>query len=223
MELEHINENTIKVIIASSDLEERGITFFDLLGSQKKVESFFYSILEEVGVRHEFEGIDAVTFQVVPKTDGLDLYITKGMVDNFKDYVKSSVTEKADADTPLDQIIQEIENAVDKDKKGEATREVPLPKKRPSVFQVFVFDELSHYITFSKSLPSSDIGLNRLYFYKGKYFWSHKTEARPAREYIYYQAIEHAEPAHLSDAFLYEHAHHIMESDAISITRKYFN
>ena len=50
MEMENINENTIRVLIENSDLEERGITFLDLLGNQKQIESFFYSILEEVDV-----------------------------------------------------------------------------------------------------------------------------------------------------------------------------
>ena len=30
MEMEHINENTIRVLIENADLEERGITFLDL-------------------------------------------------------------------------------------------------------------------------------------------------------------------------------------------------
>lgn len=40
MEMENINENTIRVLIENSDLEERGITFLDLLGNQKQIESF---------------------------------------------------------------------------------------------------------------------------------------------------------------------------------------
>ena len=45
MEMEHINENTIRVMIGSDDLAERGITFLDLLGNHREIEYFFYSIL----------------------------------------------------------------------------------------------------------------------------------------------------------------------------------
>ncbi|WP_373750214.1 adaptor protein MecA, partial [Jeotgalibaca porci] len=72
MEMENINENTIRVVIESSDLEERGITFLDLLGNQKQIESFFYSILEEVDVENQFLETDAITFQVLPKGSGLE-------------------------------------------------------------------------------------------------------------------------------------------------------
>ena len=71
MEMEHINENTIRVLIGHEDLEERGVSFLDLLGNHKEIENFFYSILEEVDIEEEFRGSEAVTFQVLPKGDGL--------------------------------------------------------------------------------------------------------------------------------------------------------
>lgn len=79
MEVEHINDDTVRVYIRSEDLAERGFTFVDLLGGHKEIENFFYSILEEVDVDNQFRGSEAVTFQVVPKGDGLDLYISKNM------------------------------------------------------------------------------------------------------------------------------------------------
>ena len=59
MEMEHINENTIRVLIENADLEERGVTFLDLLGNHKQIENFFYSILEEVDVEEQFHYISS--------------------------------------------------------------------------------------------------------------------------------------------------------------------
>ena len=55
MEMERINENTIRVLIENEDLEERGITFLDLLGNHKQIEEFFHSILEEVDIDEQFQ------------------------------------------------------------------------------------------------------------------------------------------------------------------------
>src|SRR5699024_5498461 len=77
MEIEHINDDTIRVRIENSDLEARGYTFLDLLGNQKQIETFFYSILEEVDIDEEFQESDAVTFQVMPSRNGLELFISK--------------------------------------------------------------------------------------------------------------------------------------------------
>jgi adapter protein MecA 1/2 len=78
MEMEHINEDTIRVMIGTDDLAARGITFLDLLGNHQEIENFFYSILEEVDVTDEFSGSDAVTFQVLPRGNGLELIVSKG-------------------------------------------------------------------------------------------------------------------------------------------------
>ena len=85
MEIEHINEDTIRVRIENSDLEARGYTFLDLLGNQKQIETFFYSILEEVDIDEEFQESDAVTFQIMPNRNGLELFISKNadMHDNL--------------------------------------------------------------------------------------------------------------------------------------------
>lgn len=98
MEMERINENTIRVSIKNSDLTERGITFLDLLGNQKQIENFFYSILEEVDVDEQFQETDSVTFQVLPNRDGLELFISKNVIsdsdeNNFDEVLVDSQVE----------------------------------------------------------------------------------------------------------------------------------
>nr|WP_243640814.1 adaptor protein MecA [Vagococcus humatus] len=80
--MERINENTIRVLIENEDLEERGITFLDLLGNHKEIEHFFYSILAEVDIDEQFQDSDAVTFQVLPNQNGLELFISKNLVES---------------------------------------------------------------------------------------------------------------------------------------------
>lgn len=58
MEMEKVNENTIRVLLGTEDLTDRGITVLDLLGNQKEIENFFFSILEEVDKDHEFRDKD---------------------------------------------------------------------------------------------------------------------------------------------------------------------
>src|SRR5699024_11355307 len=48
------------------------------LFSSYLIESFFYGILEEVDLNDDFKDSDAVTFQVMPKNNGLVLFISKG-------------------------------------------------------------------------------------------------------------------------------------------------
>ncbi|CAM3180879.1 adaptor protein MecA [Leuconostoc rapi] len=77
MEMERINENTIRVMIENNDLKERGISVMDLLGNHDKIESFFYNILSEVDVEHDFGDDDQVSFQILPNRNGLELFISR--------------------------------------------------------------------------------------------------------------------------------------------------
>ena len=48
MQVDHINENTIRVRINKNELAHRGLKVLDLLGDKQKIQQFFYSILSEV-------------------------------------------------------------------------------------------------------------------------------------------------------------------------------
>lgn len=98
MEMKRINENTIRVVLNSEDLSERGVTVLDLLNHNQQIEDFFYSILEEVDADHQFQDNDLVTFQVRPQQDGLELYITKMDPADIKNKASNATDQ-----IPLDQ------------------------------------------------------------------------------------------------------------------------
>ncbi|MCH3905389.1 MAG: adaptor protein MecA [Lactobacillus sp.] len=77
MQVDRINQNTLRVRMDAAELKKRGITMLDLLGNKSDIQKFFYSILEEVDKDHLFAGTDAVTFQVMPNGNGLELLISK--------------------------------------------------------------------------------------------------------------------------------------------------
>lgn len=127
MKMEHINENTIRVLLGSDDLSARGITVLDLLGNHKQIQDFFYSILDEVDTDHEFRDNDAVTFQVLPTRTGLELFISKADPESndsnannaaISKYIKREMTAKdqpqladqADSQLEMDQSLDSQEN-----------------------------------------------------------------------------------------------------------------
>lgn len=109
MEMEHINDDLIKVLIGVEDLEERGIDFLDLIGDQSRIEKFFYSILEEVDVDQAFYDSEAVTFQVIPSAEGLELYISRANLDDLDQIWEDELTQR----------LRERKNAKKRQKKEE--------------------------------------------------------------------------------------------------------
>jgi adapter protein MecA 1/2 len=120
MEMERLNDDTIRVVVTNDDLAERSISVIDLLGNQEEIERFFYSILEEVDTEHDFENNEAVTFQVLPNRNGLELFISKNMGDNqMMEGVMNSMFGNRDASETNDDVSDALlEQLLDND--GEA-------------------------------------------------------------------------------------------------------
>jgi adapter protein MecA 1/2 len=209
MEMERINDNTIRVSIGNEDLAERGITFLDLLGNQKQIESFFYSILEEVDVDEQFQETDSVTFQVLPNQDGLELFISKNL--------------------PLDDMenIEGMEdNLLDKEKEELIDEEIDMVHYGESIQEaVFRLDNFEALIVLAKNIKLHNV-LTYLYQFKDEYylrvsfFSDEKSEGQMKNDYS--QIYEYAHRTNVTTDILEEYGEMIMERNALELTRYYF-
>lgn len=157
VEVEHVNENMIRVFLANHDLEERGVDVLDLLGNRKQIESFFYSILEEVDTDHKFSKDQAVTFQVMPNTKGLELLITR---------IPSEMDDKTTDFNLLDEdsAKTEVEAKATEDTTDSATSSIA----KQQVILVS-FDQFEDFVDLSRNLVL-EAGQSDLYQYQGRFY-----------------------------------------------------
>lgn len=228
MEMERINENTIRVSIGNEDLAARGITFLDLLGNQKQIESFFYSILEEVDVEDQFQETDSVTFQVLPNKDGLELFISKnlpmgdpeslGMLsaeegEGFSDFLKQHLidqgaTELAETDELLDEEIDFIETDM-----------------LNTLDTVFRLENFEAFITLGKHVTLHNV-VTSLYHFKGDYYLQvtfltdESTETDMCNDVS--QLYEFSYKTSVSADVLEEYGKIVMKQNALEMVRYYF-
>lgn len=224
MEMERINDNTIRVSIGNEDLEERGITFLDLLGNQKQIETFFYSILEEVDVDEQFQETDSVTFQVLPNQDGLELFISKNLPiddldnfesmednvlgDSFSNFLKEHITSQGKTnETLIDEEVDLIHNTED-------TKEV-----------VFRLDNFEAMVVLAKNVKLHNV-LTYLYQFKEDYFLrvtffveeTGEAQIKNDTSLIY----EYAHGTNVTVDVLEEYGDSLMDLNALELTRYYF-
>lgn len=220
MEMERINEDTIRVEIDNADLEERGITFLDLLGNRKQIENFFYSILDEVDVDEQFHESDAITFQVLPKGNGLELFISKdaGLEDRMDDIPTNGEFSSED----LSQYIRE--KVTEENQKDEVETYLNDPTKETQEL-VFEFDQFEDVIGLSKILYLEN-GISNIYVYKDHYylelvFFAEEMQGmKPEREMAL--TLEFGKQTAITSSILEEHGKLIMENTALELTRYYF-
>ncbi|MCP0887749.1 adaptor protein MecA [Ligilactobacillus sp. WILCCON 0076] len=251
MEMEKINENTIKVSLESEDLTERGITVLDLLGNQKEIESFFYSILDEVDTKHEFRENDAVTFQLMPNRNGLELFITKvdpnsdeepyspikDLENQGKKVQQIDINNMSDTDDiasfikkQLDAALEkpttdELFNGEDNDEKDEKTRYLNNYEETQE-HHVIVFASFEDFIQLTSEKKMSN-RISSLYKYGDKYYleiiFDKNTLDKAEIGDILAVIYEYGNSVPFTAAVIHERAKLIMKNKAIELTRSYFN
>lgn len=212
MEMEQINDNTIRVLIDNDDLEERGITVLDLLGSQNQIEAFFYSILEEVDIDDSFKKNDMITFQVVPNKAGLELYISK---DNNIDpaiFTRARETSAKNSKVSGSTVAGE----------GRMLNDYFDDSKQESVFS---FDDFEDVIEFAKHVYLSDgISylhlLDKVYYITLVQFSDQMSDSQ--RDLERATALEFGEESRFSLDYVHEHAEELIQANALQTLRQYF-
>ncbi|WP_288528951.1 adaptor protein MecA [uncultured Secundilactobacillus sp.] len=226
MEMERINENTIRVLIGNDDLTQRGITVLDLLGNHKQIENFFYSVLEEVDVDHQFQETDAVTFQVLPNRNGLELFISKSSDEDEPDENQDSIESITQEEVP-DFLKQQLMQRDDEE--GLEPEEVPdEPTKRETplhtvVLKLHSFEDM---ISIAVNTKLTDTPAS-LYFYQGHYYLEltfriNETSPESIKDELAV-AYEYANKADVTVDVLEEHGQTIMAQTAMELTRRYFS
>lgn len=214
MEMEHINENTIRVLIKSEDLAARGITFLDLLGNHSEVENFFYSILEEVDIDEEFKGSEAVTFQVLPKGDGLELFISKNLNIDDLDLAELGEDVSEDPGAVLRKTIADQLQENSKEPEG------PLP--RTYIFEMVDFEQfiqLANEVQL-ECVVSNLYQLKDFYFLEVEFVDDLMSDGQIENCLAYLG--EFARRSQATPEVLAEHAKLLMSHDALELTRYYF-
>lgn len=222
MEIEHINEDTIRVRIENSDLEERGYTFLDLLGNQKHIETFFYSILEEVDIDEEFQESDAVTFQIMPNRNGLELFISKNieMHDDIFSNMDMNDYEEPESNKGFESFDKnhkfgDIDEKTNESKKNES-------ENHKMVIEFNFFEQLIELSRFFQI----ETGFSSLYQFNEKYylelsFLNDEFSLRTPQEEKAIM-LEYGIESHISPDVLIEHGHLIIEDVALETVRHYF-
>lgn len=227
MEMEHINKNTIRVLINNDDLSARGITILDLLGDHQQIEDFFYSILREVDTDHQFQDNDTVTFQVMPTEKGLELFISKNDPNDpnndnsakIAQYIKNNLARSAAAQQegrPNDDAVHSM--PLQQANAGE-------PHQANS-WRVVAFDSFEDLVDFARIAEDEDV-VSELYKYAGKYYlalqYFQPVENDGLVKDSLALAYEYGNPTATTPVYLSEHGKKLMAVSALHTIRHYFN
>ncbi|WEV39105.1 adaptor protein MecA [Lactobacillus sp. ESL0680] len=185
MQVDHINENTIRVRIDKNELASRGLKVLDLLGDRDKIQHFFYSILDEVDTDHSFSQDAPVTFQVMPNNGGLDLLISKvtnkdrdNLTQMFggeaEDEEETEDSRKTFIDLDSDEELDESDDPEAEEETVSSSQDDSQPQVKKPFWkfqkkQAYSFKDLDPLTELADNLRASDLS-SSLYFERGEFF-----------------------------------------------------
>lgn len=223
MEMERINENTIRVLIGNDDLDKRGITVLDLLGNHKQIESFFYSILEEVDKDHQFQNNDAVTFQVLPNQNGLELFISKDVDISNNEMMLDSKSGNQDKRDQVSKYIDEHPDTGKPQHAGDSKTNDEFGHQKRTV--ILEFDALNDFIELAKALRLEN-GMSDLYLYQDKYYLILQLFSNDPVDMVVSDEVaianEYGKKTTITEDVLTEYGQQLMENSALELSRYYF-
>ncbi|HLR73545.1 MAG TPA: adaptor protein MecA [Pseudogracilibacillus sp.] len=223
MEIERINDNTVKFYISYIDIENRGFEREEIWYNRERSEQLFWQMMDEVNYKEDFSVEGPLWIQVQALEKGLEIIVTKAQIskdeaaldaiDNIEETVDISLHDKAKS-------VFEMAKTDNHEEMNHATDNSNLWMTTEfSNFEDVI--QLSHYFQgdFEKDLVTS------LYYYEGKYYlYLEITEDLfDYQDEILSQVLEYSEEADVTYHLLDEYAKLVISDQVFHDIRKYFH
>lgn len=96
MEIERINESTIKFYITYHDMERRGFSRDEIWYNRERGEELFYEMMSEASDQENFEMTGPLWVQVHALEKGLEIIVTRGQLSDGNVKIEIPMEEKDD-------------------------------------------------------------------------------------------------------------------------------
>lgn len=215
MEIERINETTIKFFITYSDIENRGFNKEEIWYNRDKGEELFFEMMNEVSDQDQFEMNGPLWVQVHALDKGLEVIVTRGQINDGK--VNLEIPMEEDLDTDQDG------NLADMLDRGYTDAKPKNVSRDKILTVVFELDDLEDFIQFSKNFEENV--LSTLYHYKDKYFFEvtvNDSFSEAEQDNIVSQALEFGNETDMSIHLLKEYGKVIAEDNAVQVFKDNF-
>lgn len=108
MDIERINDNTVKFYISYGDIEERGFDREEIWYNRERSEELFWEMMDEVHQEEEFMIEGPLWIQVQALDKGLEVLVTKAQVSKDGQKFELPIPEDKLKDLPVDDKIEEL-------------------------------------------------------------------------------------------------------------------
>lgn len=162
MDIERINENTVKFYISYLDIEERGFDREEIWYNRERSEELFWEMMDEIHHEEEFVPEGPLWIQVQAMEKGLEVLVTKAQLSKDGQRFELPIPEDKLKDFPINEQIEEFLD--------EHFQSRPLQENDDDLLEFMVaFKDFEDVISLSKRNGLNELK-TKLFSYNNKYY-----------------------------------------------------
>ncbi|SDB82766.1 adaptor protein MecA [Shouchella lonarensis] len=211
MEIERVNDSTIKFFITYKDIEARGFERDEIWYNRERGEELFYDMMREATHHDEFELDGPLWIQVQALDQGLEIIVTRGQVSNGN--VKLEI--------PLNEDLLEEKRQSDDIEEAQS-----LPLEDVDTLEIVIgFVDIEDVISLSHTVSANEV-MNELYHYDDRYYlyvyFSNEVMNEEEQDNLLSRMLEYGYESVLTIHRLQEYGKKIIPSEALAKVRRTF-
>jgi adapter protein MecA 1/2 len=221
MDIERINENTVKFYVSYVDIEDRGFDRNEIWFNRERSEELFWEMMDEIHQEEEFAVEGPLWIQVQALEKGIEVIVTRAQLSKDGQKFEVPIGEDRKIDIPVDERIESmLDQQLNQDKAGEE-----LEMQDDSLQFVIRFRDFEDVISLSHRLELEGV-MNQLYSFEGRYYlyveFLEEHEMTHDLDNILSILLEYGNESPVTIHRLQEYGNEIMKENALSQVKQYF-
>ncbi|KYC68258.1 MAG: adaptor protein MecA [Heyndrickxia faecalis] len=219
MEIERINENTVKFYISYVDIEKRGFNREEIWYDRERSEELFWEMMDEIHTDDDvFDPEGPLWIQVQALEKGLEVLVTKAQLSKDGQRFELPIPDEKLKELPIgDQLEEFFSENFQTPMQQVFTDGDPLE-------QVLYFRDFEDLLALAKNVRMEDVS-TKLYAFEGKYYLYVRfpeEETEEANDFKLSQLLEYSDLSSVTSHRLLEYGKLIIDSNVFAKLNSYF-
>lgn len=232
MDIERVNEFTLKFYISYIDIENRGFNREEIWYNRERGEELFWEMMDEANSEESFSFEGPLWIQVQALEKGLEIIVTRAQLSQDGSKLELPITEDKHLDIPVSEGLEQLLNDQLKGEKptraagrhSDDSEELEVLEEDDLSF-LMGFEDLEDLIALSHEIIDTRGMDSVLYMYENQYFLNiifNDERTEHEQDDLLSWILEYGYETEYTIHYVQEYGTEIMATDALAQVRKHF-